>query len=180
MSDIAESLSIRYAIMPSPIGELLVAALGSDIVHVAFENHDFDRVVSRLEQQFGVPVERDDLSLRYATEQFDEYFAGTRKYFELPTLQGAPGRFVTTVQQHLATIPYGETRSYGQLAQQLDKPGAARVVGSACARNPIPLVQPCHRVVRSDGSYGEFSGTAGAKQYLLAFERGDSPLAPTS
>lgn len=180
MSDLAQSAALRYTIIPSPIGRLLIAAAGSAVVHVAFENHDFDRVLGRLEQRFGVPILRDDDWLGFATQQFDEYFAGTRKYFELSLEQAAPDGFMTTVQQTLATIPYGQTRSYGELARQLDKPQAARAVGSACARNPIPLIQPCHRVVRSDGSYGEFSGTPGAKQYLLAFERGEKPDVPTS
>lgn len=180
MSDIAQIAVIRYAVMPSPIGQLLIAATDSGIIHLAFENHDFDRVLKRLEEQSGLEVERDDQALRFATEQLEEYFAGTRKVFDLPIQQATPDRFITTVQQALASIPYGQTRSYGELAQQLDKPGAARAVGSACARNPIPLIQPCHRVVRSDGSYGEFSGTRGAKDYLLAFERGEKPDAPAS
>ena len=180
MSDTAQSVTIRYAIMPSPIGELFIAATAAGVVHLAFENHDFDKVRTKLEAKFGMPVQRDDAALEYATQQLAEYFAGTRKYFELPLQPTTPERFLTQVQQNLSTIPYGETRSYGQLATQLDRPGAARAVGSACARNPIPLIQPCHRVVRSDGSHGEFSGTAGAKQYLLAFERGERPSAPAS
>ncbi len=175
MSNIVHAGPIHYAIMPSPIGELMIAASGAGIIHVAFENHDFDLVLERLESQFGVPVLRDDAVLRYATAQFDEYFAGTRQCFELPIQQESSDRFITMVQQNLATIPYGETRSYGQLAQELNKPGAARAVGSACARNPIPILQPCHRVVRADGTHGEFSGTPGAKRYLLALERGDKP-----
>lgn len=173
MSDTVHDAAIRYTIIPSPIGELLIADHAARIVHVAFENHDFDRVLKRLESQFGAPVLRDDETLRYATEQFDEYFAGIRKSFELPIQRGNAERFITMVQQNLATIPYGETRSYGQFAQELDKPGAARAVGSACARNPMPIIQPCHRVVRADGTYGEFSGTPGAKKYLLALERGE-------
>lgn len=180
MSDTAQSVTIRYAIMPSPIGELFIAATASAVVHLAFENHDFHSVRAKLEAAYGMPVQRDDAALEYATQQLAEYFAGTRKYFELPVQQPAPDRFMTRVQQNLSSIPYGETRSYGQFATQLENPGAARAVGSACARNPIPLIQPCHRVVRSDGSHGEFSGTAGAKQYLLAFERGERPNAPTS
>lgn len=175
MSETVHTATIRYAIMPSPIGQLLIAGTEDGIVHVAFENHDFERVLERLEATTGQPAVHDDAALRYATDQFEEYFAGTRKFFDLPIQQDAPDRFITTVQQNLVTIPYGETRSYGQLAQQLDKPGAARAVGSACARNPLPIIQPCHRVVRADGTYGEFSGTPEAKKYLLAFERGEQP-----
>lgn len=180
MSDITQSESIRYAVMPSPIGELLIASTRSGIVYVAFENHDFDQALHDLETQFGLPCVRDDAALEFATDQLGEYFAGTRKYFELPVYQESPERFVTQIQQHLAAIPYGETRSYGELAQQLDKPRAARAVGSACARNPVPLIQPCHRVVRADGSYGHFSGTPKVKAYLLALEAGEKPHAPAS
>jgi len=172
--------TVRYAILPSPIGELLVAAIDQEVVHVAFQNHNFERVIERLQTQFGGPVLRDDEALKFATQQFEEYFAGTRKSFELATRQPTPDRFLSEVQQSLATIPYGETLSYGELAIRLARPGAARAVGSACARNPMPLIQPCHRVVRADGSYGEFSGTPEAKEYLLAFERGDRPHASTS
>ena len=180
MTRSASSETVRYAILPSPIGELLVAAIDREIVHVAFQNHDFERVIEQLQTQFGGPVLRDDLALEFATRQFEEYFTGTRKDFDLPTRQAMPDRFLSEVQQHLVTIPYGETLSYGQLAMRLARPGAARAVGSACARNPMPLIQPCHRVVRADGSFGEFSGTPGAKRYLLAFERGEAPDAPTS
>lgn len=179
MSDNAQTTAIRYAIMPSPIGQLLIAATDSGVVQLAFENQEFDRVVKRLEDQFGA-VERDDEALHDVIRQLEEYFGGTRKSFDLSIQQATPDGFMTTVQQTLETIPYGQTLSYGQLAQQLDKPGAARAVGTACAKNPIPLIQPCHRVVRSDGSFGEYSGTPEAKQYLLAFERGENPHAPAS
>ena len=179
MAEPVQTAVIRYATMPSAIGKLLIAAQDAGIIHVAFENHDFNRVVEGLEKQFGVPVLRDDEALRYATTQFNEYFAGTRTSFELPLQRETSDRFITTVQQNLETIPYGQTRSYGQLARQLDKPGAARAVGSACARNPMPIIQPCHRVVRADGTYGEFSGTPEAKRYLLALERGAKPHAAT-
>lgn len=172
MSDTAHSQPIRYTIMSSPIGRLLIADHVDGLVHVAFENHNFDRVLEQLQTQYGLPVVRDDVGLSYATEEFDQYFAATRTRFDLPVQQQAPDRFITLVQQKLSTIPYGETRSYGQLAQQLNSPGAARAVGSACARNPMPIIQPCHRVVRADGSYGEFSGTPEAKEFLLNLERG--------
>lgn len=172
--------TVRYALVSSPIGPLLVAAVDQEIVQVAFENQNFARVLEQLQATFGLPVQRDDDALAFAADQFGEYFAGTRKTFDLPTYQGAADRFITRVQHHLVTIPYGQTRTYGQLATELEKPGAARAVGSACARNPLPLLQPCHRVVRSDGTMGEFSGTPRAKQYLLALEAGEHPEPPAS
>lgn len=179
MSETATTAAIRYALVPSPIGPLLVAAIEQEVVQVAFENQNFDRILEQLEAKFGLPLHRDDEALLFATDQLAEYFAGTRHNFDLAIARSTPDRFITLVQQHLATIPYGQTRTYGELAAELEKPGAARAVGSACARNPLPLLQPCHRVVRSDGTPGEFSGTPRAKQYLLALEAGEGPESPT-
>ncbi len=180
MSETAQTTTIRYALVQSPIGPLLVAAIDEKIVHVAFENQNFDRVLEQLQVKFGLPIKHDEQALSFAATQFAEYFAGTRQDFDLLVHQPTPGRFLTVVQQSLATIPYGQTRTYGQLATLLEKPGAARAVGSACAKNPLPIIQPCHRVVRSDGTPGEFSGTPRAKKYLLAFERGENPEPPAS
>lgn len=178
MTDIPPT--VRYALTESPIGPLLVAATDEKIVQVAFENQDFERILHQLKARYGGAVERNDKALEFATDQLAEYFAGTRKTFELTLASPVADRFIEVVQHHLAAIPYGETRTYGQLATELGRPGAARAVGSACARNPLPLLQPCHRVIRSDGTPGEFSGTPRAKQYLLAFEAGEHPESPTS
>lgn len=179
MTHTAVSETVHYTVQASPIGQLLIAAINQEIVRVAFHNQDFDTVINGLQAQFGGLVHRDDTALQFAINQFEEYFAGTRHEFQLPTRQISPDRFNSQVQQRLATIPYGETRSYGEFATELSRPGAARAVGSACARNPMPLIQPCHRIVRADGTIGDFSGTPEAKKYLLAFERGENPDAPT-
>lgn len=171
---------VHYDIVDSPIGQLLVAALNGSIVQLAFENHDFERVIPQLEATYGEPAQRDPQAMAWATTQLAEYFAGTRTDFDVVVNQRQPDSFVSRVQHRLTTIPYGQTLSYGELAQQLDRPGAARAVGSACAKNPVPLFQPCHRVVRADGSFGEFSGGPGAKAYLLSLEQGEHPNAPTS
>lgn len=175
-----DTKSVRYTIIPSPVGDLLIAAAGTEIVRVAFEAQGFQQVLDTLNTQFGLTVQHDDEILVVATEQFNEYFVGRRRAFKLPVHRARTEHFGSLVQQHLNMIPYGQTRSYGQIAAQLDKPGAARAVGSACANNPLPLLQPCHRVVRADGSYGQFSGTPEAKSYLLALERGEESIATTS
>lgn len=172
--------TINYDTLPSPIGQLLIAAADNEVVHLAFENHDFDEVLDQLEATYGGPVQHSAQALSFATTQLTEYFAGNRKYFDLALRKPSGNGFIATVQQHLACIPYGETRSYGEIATQLGRPGAARAVGTACAKNPMPLLQPCHRVVRADGAHGGFSGTTEAKKYLLAFERGEHPAPPTS
>ena len=172
--------TVHYTIEPSPIGQLLIAAIGRDIVRVAFHNQDFQKILAELQTQFSGNVMRDDRALAFATTQFQEYFRGVRTEVQLRTRRPEEDGFWLQAQRQLATIPYGQTRSYGEFAAQLDRPGAARAVGSACAKNPIPLIQPCHRVVRADGTIGEFSGTPAAKNYLLAFERGEAPHAPAS
>jgi len=181
MSDTQDVDLLQYTIFSSPIGVLLIATAGGKIIRVAFEVQGFQQVLDVLGNQFGPAVQRNNETLVDARQQFDEYFAGARRDFQLPLHpHHRTQRFRSIVQQHLTTIPYGQTRSYGQLAEQLDKPGAARAIGSACASNPLPLIQPCHRVVRADGSYGQYSGSPDAKSYLLAFERGEQPIATTS
>ena len=107
-----------------------------------------------------------------AARELDEYFAGTRHGFDIPVdLQLAHG-FRRTVITHLTDIAYGETASYATVATAIGNPGAVRAVGSACARNPLPLVLPCHRVVRSDGTIGQYRGGVEAKQILLTLEAG--------
>lgn len=106
-----------------------------------------------------------------AEEQLTEYFAGFRREFDLPLApKGTP--FQKAVWAQLARIPYGETRTYGQLAAALGKPHAARTVGSACRCNPLAIVLPCHRVVGADGSLTGYAGGLDAKEYLLELERG--------
>lgn len=179
MNPNASDETVRYTIQASPIGQLLIAAIGHEVIRVAFQSQNFEAILADVQSQFGGSAHRDDSALEFATTQLNEYFRGARQNFDLATRPLTEDGFRRTVQGQLATIPYGQTRSYGQLAAQLDRPGAARAVGSACANNPIPLIQPCHRVVRGDGSIGEYLGTRAAKNYLLAFERGETTDAPT-
>ena len=113
---------------------------------------------------------RDDTPLlREAERQLAEYFSGTRRRFDLPLApQGTP--FQRAVWQALAEIPYSETRSYGEIAAQLGKPGAARAVGMANHRNPIPVIIPCHRVIGADGALTGYAGGMENKAWLLALE----------
>jgi methylated-DNA-[protein]-cysteine S-methyltransferase len=105
-----------------------------------------------------------------AARQLDEYFGRRRRTFELALdLQLAHG-FRRTVLTHLRDIPYGATESYATVAAATGKPTAVRAVGTACARNPLPLVVPCHRVVRSDGTLGQYGGGAANKERLLRME----------
>jgi len=108
--------------------------------------------------------------LQEAEEQLNEYFAGLRREFDLPLApKGTP--FQQAVWQQLLRIPYGEVRTYGQLAAALGKPGASRAVGSACHRNPLCILIPCHRVVGADGSLTGYAGGLDIKEYLLELEK---------
>ena len=122
------------------------------------------------------PEDLDDPVLAEATTQLREYFAGTRTSFELP-LQMHGNAFEQRVWAALRTIPYGETASYGEIAQQIGAPGAARAVGVANARNPIAIVVPCHRVIGANGKLVGFGGGLPMKRALLDLEQGIHALA---
>lgn len=123
---------------------------------------------SRLHRSVEDPVA--DI-VRAAERQIAEYLEGRRRVFDLPLAQPPATRFVRAVWRGCCDIPYGETRAYGWLAAHVGRPAAMRAVGSALGANPLPLIVPCHRVIRSDGSLGGFGGGLPLKERLLALER---------
>ena len=163
-------LDVSYRTIDSPIGPLLLAATPDGLVRVAFDCEDHDVVLAQLSSDISPRILRAPRRLDGAATQLDEYFSGRRRAFDVPIdLQLAHG-FRRTVLAHLRDVAYGETASYAMLAAASGSPNAVRAVGSACANNPLPLVVPCHRVVRSDGSIGNYRGGTEAKQALLAME----------
>ena len=108
-----------------------------------------------------------------AAAQLNEYFSGKRRDFDLPLSYGGT-EFRTSVLDALREIPYGETRTYGEIAESIGSPRAYRAVGTACAENPLPIVIPCHRVVPSSGGIGSYAGGSSMKRRLLDFERENS------
>jgi len=154
----------RFAVLPSPVGELLASA---DTVGKVTGLHFLD---SRTPSRHAGWVHDED-ALAPLRRQLQEYFAGERREFELelaPT--GSP--FQLEVWSALRTIPYGETASYGEIAAAVGQPGAARAVGGANNRNPIAIVVPCHRVIGASGSLTGYGGGLPRKQQLLALEAG--------
>jgi methylated-DNA-[protein]-cysteine S-methyltransferase len=163
-------LDVSYRTVDSPLGPLLLAATGKGLVRVAFSREDHDSVLSRLAADVSSRILRTPRRLDRAARQLDEYFAGRRRAFTVPVdLQLARG-FRLSVLLHLRDIPYGRTESYTAVARAAGNPSAVRAAASACSHNPLPLVVPCHRVVRSDGSFGEYLGGPKAKHALLAME----------
>lgn len=164
------ALDVAYRTIDSPIGTLLLASTPAGLVRVAFQREDHDAVLSRLASTVSPRILQAPRQLDDIARQLDEYFDGRRKTFELQLdLQLAHG-FRRDVLEHLRDIPYGRTESYAVVAGAAGKPTAVRAAASACSHNPVPLVVPCHRVVRSDGSIGQYLGGAEAKQALLAME----------
>ncbi len=168
----AEScVDVTYRLLDSPVGQLLLAATESGVVRVAFEIEDHDRVLDSLGSSVGSRILRGGDRLDPLARELDDYFAGRRHGFDVPLDLRLARGFRLTVLRHLSEIPYGSTESYGEVALASGSPRAVRAVGSACATNPLPIVVPCHRVVRSDGALGGYLGGLPAKERLLALER---------
>jgi methylated-DNA-[protein]-cysteine S-methyltransferase len=157
----------------TPVGVLKLVASDAGLAAILWPDDDPARV------RFGVPVEDDAHPVLLETErQLREYFEGRRKVFDLK-LDFNGTEFQRQVWSALLTIPYGETRSYAQIARQIGKPDAVRAVGAANGKNPISIVAPCHRVIGSTGKLTGFAGGLQTKAFLLALE-GPQPELPVS
>ena len=163
-------LDVAYRTMDSPVGPLLLAATPAGLVRVAFQCEDHDAVLVELSTAISPRILRSSRGVDDVARQLDEYFAGRRRSFEVPVDFQLSKGFRRMVLTHLLEIPYGVTESYTAVARAAGSPRAVRAAGSACATNPVPLVVPCHRVVRSDGTFGHYRGGPGAKNLLLAME----------
>jgi methylated-DNA-[protein]-cysteine S-methyltransferase len=163
-------LDVTYRTVDTPLGTLLVAATERGLVRVAFEREEFDRVLETIAQRVGSRIVRTHARLDAVVRELDEYFTGRRTNFNLALDHSLSSGFRAEVQRSLPTIGYGHTASYGDIAALVGRPRAVRAVGSACATNPLPIVVPCHRVVRSDGSCGGYVGGTEAKTRLLTME----------
>lgn len=167
----AEGLvDVAYTTVDSPVGPLLLAATPRGLVRVAYAIEDHDRVLEDLAVRLSPRVLRAPRRLDTAARELDEYFARTRERFDLELDLSLSRGFRRLVQQHLPEIGYGQTRSYRQMAELVGNPKAVRAVGTACATNPLPVVVPCHRVLRTDGTLGGYIGGLEAKTALLALE----------
>jgi methylated-DNA-[protein]-cysteine S-methyltransferase len=166
---LAESERLTYALLPSPVGVLTLAASATGLRYILWENDELTRVPDGADvvDPAAHPV------LAVAARQLTEYFAGERTDFDVP-LEPQGTVFQLAAWQALRTIPYGQTVSYGEQARRLGDVNKSRAVGAANGRNPLSIIVPCHRVVGSDGSLTGFGGGIEAKAWLLAHES-DSP-----
>lgn len=158
-------MTLASKTIPSPVGALTLVASDTGLRAILWENDDPKRV------KLGPVVERPDHPILIEAErQLAAYFGGTLTRFDLPLDFQGP-EFQKQVWAALLTIPFGETRSYGQIARQIGRPTAARAVGAANGRNPISIVAPCHRVIGASGALTGFAGGLEAKALLLELER---------
>ena len=174
----AEDLvDVAYTVADSPIGPLLVAATPSGLVRLGFQTEDRDRILDDLAQRVSPRVLEAPARLDEARRELDEYFEGRRDHFELPLDWQLSRGFRKTVLERLyADVQYGRTVSYLELATMVGNPKASRAVGTAMATNPIPIVVPCHRVLRSGGQLGGYGGGLPVKIKLLELESGGQTL----
>ena len=164
-------LDVAYMTVDSPLGPLLLAATETGVVRLAYETEDHDQVLQALALKVSPRVLYAPGRLDEAARQLEGYFTGRQRAFDVPLDLRLSAGFRRQVLDHLRTIGYGRTESYAGVARAIGRDRAVRAVGSACATNPIPLLVPCHRVLRSDGSLGGYVGGLGAKRALLALER---------
>jgi methylated-DNA-[protein]-cysteine S-methyltransferase len=163
-------LDVAYRTVDTPLGTLLLAATEQGVVRVAYASQGHDAALAQLAELVSPRILNAPGRLDGLTRQLDEYFAHRRRVFDVPLDLRLSKGFRRSVLAYLLEIPYGVTESYAQVATAAGRPRAMRAVGTACATNPVPIVVPCHRVVRSDGSFGGYAGGPDAKQSLLLLE----------
>jgi methylated-DNA-[protein]-cysteine S-methyltransferase len=161
-------LDVAYEVTDSPVGPLLVAVTDRGVCRISYEPEE--EILDRLARTHGARVLRAQRPLDPVLRQLDEYFQRRRRSFDVGVdLRAAPA-FHRLVLAELARVPYGETATYGTLAARIGRPRAARAVGGAMNRNPIPIVLPCHRVVGASGSLVGYAGGLERKRALLELE----------
>ena len=163
-------LDVGYRTIDTPVGSLLLAATNQGLVRVAYARENHDQVLAKLAERISPRSLHAPARLDLFARELDEYFAGARTLFDLPLDFRLSTGFRREVLAHLSEIGYGKTASYASVAQAVGNPRAVRAVGTACATNPLPVVVPCHRVVRSDGTMGGYAGGPEAKHTLLRLE----------
>jgi methylated-DNA-[protein]-cysteine S-methyltransferase len=171
---------VWYTTMASPVGDLILAATAEGLREIDFASSVTEAsFVSRLREHGAEPVRleraRDAAPavrqiLERTAAELREYFGGSRSQFDVPLDWGAMAPFQRAVLEATAAVPFGRVDTYAGIARSIGKPGATRAVGNALGRNPIPVIVPCHRIIRSDATIGGYTGGLGIKQRLLTLE----------
>jgi methylated-DNA-[protein]-cysteine S-methyltransferase len=163
-------LDVAVGEIDSPVGELLIAVTPRGLAYVAFEDEERDDLLARLSRQLSPRILEHRAATDEVRRQLDEYFAGDRTRFELKLDRRLMRGIARDVLAATAKIPFGRTTTYGTLAERIGRPRASRAVGNALGSNPIPIVVPCHRVLRAGGDVGGYAGGPGRKRRLLTLE----------
>jgi methylated-DNA-[protein]-cysteine S-methyltransferase len=163
-------LDVAYASVDSPLGALTVAATPRGLVRLAYAARPLDVVLGELAERVSPRVLEAPARLDGVRRELDEYFEGRRRRFDLPLDWSLSRGFVRRVLQATYRIAYGDVRTYAEVATRAGSPRAVRAAGNALGANPIPVVVPCHRVVRTGGGLGGYTGGLERKEFLLSLE----------
>lgn len=175
----ADLLDVAYATLDSPVGALLLAATPEGLVRVAYllDTAGEESILEDMAARVSPRVLAAPRMLDGPRRELDEYFTGRRRRFEIALDWRLMGRFARRVLSATVEIPYGSVSTYQEVAGRAGSPRGSRAAGNALGSNPLPIVIPCHRVLRSGGGLGGYTGGLERKRTLLAIERGQSPLA---
>jgi methylated-DNA-[protein]-cysteine S-methyltransferase len=166
----ARLLDVAYAEIDSPIGELILFVTPRGLLRVKYADEPIEDVLADVAARVSPRILRAPSRTDEARRQLEGYFGLRRRTFSLPIDWSLVHGFATGVLRQTARIPFGEVRTYGQVAAEAGSPRAARATGNALGSNPIPIVVPCHRVLHADGGLGGYSGGLDRKRYLLGLE----------
>lgn len=163
-------LDVAVGEIDSPVGDLFLAVTPRGLAYVAFEDEERDDLLARLSRQLSPRILEHPAATEEVRKQLDEYFAGDRTRFELKLDRRLMRGIAKDVLAATAKVPFGRTTTYGTLAERIGRPHASRAVGNALGSNPIPIVVPCHRVLRAGGDVGGYAGGPSRKRRLLTLE----------
>ncbi len=163
-------VDVAYGTVDSPIGNLLIATTETGLVRISFPTETEAIVLDELARRISPRVLKSPKKVAPVARELDQYFAGRRKKFDVPLDWSLVGPFARRVLRATARIPFGKVSTYREVAAKAGNPAASRAAGNALGSNPIPVVVPCHRVLRTGGALGGYGGGLDVKELLLRLE----------